>query len=59
MAGESTLGTITPSAVQVDGWTTAYNSAFSKSLLSNMFTANILSSLTGSFAQSVNSYNQI
>ena len=59
MAGESTLGVITPSAVQVDGWTTAYNSAFSKSLLSNLFTANTLSSITGSFAQSVNSYNQI
>lgn len=59
MAGESTLGVITPNAVQVDGWTTAYNSAFSKSLLSNLYTANTLSSITGSFAQSVNSYNQI
>lgn len=59
MAGESTLGVITPSAVQVDGWTTAYNSAFSSSLLGNLYTANTLTNLTGSFAQAMNSYNQI
>lgn len=59
LAGDSTLGVITPNAAQVDGWTAAYNRAFSHSLLSNLYTANTLTNLTGSFAQAMNSYNQI
>lgn len=63
----STLGVTEITPAMVDGhssftpemYNTLFSRTYSSSLLGNLYTANTLTNLTGSFAQAMNSYNQI